>query len=663
MKIIRIELNNFRQFIGKNELVLSTDEEKNITFVMGENGSGKTTIIEAFRFLFLGKTRFNSEQIINRDLSEALEVGKNYEVSVAVDIEYNKQRYEIRRNQKVSKSATRVTLNPSSLHITYKDKNGKTQSYNEIHATNFIRKIMPEDLFDYFFFRGEDIGLLGVSLFEHDIRQNEFAKAIKNLLGFTYLFVMQNDLEKTKRKFDTDLKEALQKDENNRKIQNEIITLKNVLEKLEKDKNNVDEEIEKLDRRLKEVNIKLSENKSTTEMQTERQNLKKSLETQLERISKVKQEMFKAFSESGWYLFASKLFDKALSTIENEVINDEGIPGISIECLNYIFEHKKCICGNEIIEGGKAFETLKELKKLIPPESIGKQISQFKDKVNDIKKRYNLVYDNIKRNKEIYNEYINEKNIIEQTIEELDKKLENVEDMSSYAEQQRKIEQDRTRQIFESGQFEERIKNLKENIKKLEDNRNIKNDNVEAKFIEKCILYTERVAEILKEFLNEKQETMRQTLEDKINEIHKSVFNSSTILKLRDDYSLLVTDDHNNDLTKAIGQGGAESTIIAFAFIGAVMSISQKVIGQRNEDILVDEEIEPYPFVLDAPASTMDKRVISTFFEKMPTFAEQTLILTKDTDGDYIEKILKDKIGKRYAFERKSVYNTKIIGG
>ena len=48
MIIQSIEMNNFRQYVGKQKIEFSTDKEKNVTVLIGVNTSGKTTIIRAF---------------------------------------------------------------------------------------------------------------------------------------------------------------------------------------------------------------------------------------------------------------------------------------------------------------------------------------------------------------------------------------------------------------------------------------------------------------------------------------------------------------------------------------------------------------------------------------------------------------------------------------
>ena len=61
MKIASLRVQNYRQFHGEHEIKFSTDVKQNITVIHGENGSGKTTILNAFKYCFYGKTDFDTE--------------------------------------------------------------------------------------------------------------------------------------------------------------------------------------------------------------------------------------------------------------------------------------------------------------------------------------------------------------------------------------------------------------------------------------------------------------------------------------------------------------------------------------------------------------------------------------------------------------------------
>jgi len=54
MILERLVLENFRQFKGRQELVFSDLRERNVTVVHAENGFGKTTLLKALLWAFMG---------------------------------------------------------------------------------------------------------------------------------------------------------------------------------------------------------------------------------------------------------------------------------------------------------------------------------------------------------------------------------------------------------------------------------------------------------------------------------------------------------------------------------------------------------------------------------------------------------------------------------
>lgn len=55
MILEKLEMENFRQFRGKNCINFSNNSDKNITIVFGENGRGKTGIYRAIMYCLYGK--------------------------------------------------------------------------------------------------------------------------------------------------------------------------------------------------------------------------------------------------------------------------------------------------------------------------------------------------------------------------------------------------------------------------------------------------------------------------------------------------------------------------------------------------------------------------------------------------------------------------------
>ena len=84
MKLRSIKINNFRQINGEQEITFSSADDKNVTVIHGKNGSGKTTILNAFKWCFYGQTDFetSTDNILNN--KAIFEAGPNSKVALSI---------------------------------------------------------------------------------------------------------------------------------------------------------------------------------------------------------------------------------------------------------------------------------------------------------------------------------------------------------------------------------------------------------------------------------------------------------------------------------------------------------------------------------------------------------------------------------------------------
>ena len=75
MIINRLEMYNFRQYIGHQSVDFSTDPDKNVTVLIGINTSGKTTIVRAFEWCLYGKNGFEDPVLLNSEVRANMNVG------------------------------------------------------------------------------------------------------------------------------------------------------------------------------------------------------------------------------------------------------------------------------------------------------------------------------------------------------------------------------------------------------------------------------------------------------------------------------------------------------------------------------------------------------------------------------------------------------------
>src|SRR6516165_12825119 len=103
MKLEKLVLENFRQFRGRQELTLSTLNDRNITLVHAENGFGKTALLNAFLWGFYGHEGLSEdlalkERIINQTEAAISKTPELTEAAVTIFFEHEGVRYNLRRS-------------------------------------------------------------------------------------------------------------------------------------------------------------------------------------------------------------------------------------------------------------------------------------------------------------------------------------------------------------------------------------------------------------------------------------------------------------------------------------------------------------------------------------------------------------------------------------
>ena len=103
MKIKSIKLHNFMRYKGDNKLIFSTDEEKNVTVVLGDNTFGKTTLAQAFRWALYERlndtsyTKIRDVVLLNNEVAAEMSVSQVREVFVEIVIENDAEEVEFVR--------------------------------------------------------------------------------------------------------------------------------------------------------------------------------------------------------------------------------------------------------------------------------------------------------------------------------------------------------------------------------------------------------------------------------------------------------------------------------------------------------------------------------------------------------------------------------------
>jgi DNA sulfur modification protein DndD len=191
MKINRVTLYNFSSYVGENTIALGTHNEQNIILIGGNNGAGKTSFFTAIKLALYGPQCFRFQDKNNRYTARIKELinhdaflSDNVKAYVEVEIDLPTDRvhtlYTIRREWSFIEKRLQESYTVYKDHQLLADKNLD-------FFQNYLFSIIPPNLFDFFFFDGEEIG----DFFATGNYSNYIKNAVLTLSGYDTFNIIQ----------------------------------------------------------------------------------------------------------------------------------------------------------------------------------------------------------------------------------------------------------------------------------------------------------------------------------------------------------------------------------------------------------------------------------------------------------------------------------------
>ena len=664
MLLESIKLENFRQFRNEYIEFAQGADGKNVTIIIGDNGTGKTTFAQAFFWCLYGETEFSDKNMINKLVASDMNTGQKEKVQVTLKLTHGNVSYTLMREQVYSKDySNRIKGDNTIFDIAIKDSKGNTTYVKKTLCEGEVNSILPKELSKYFFFDGERIEKMSKDI-STGKKATDFAEAVKGLLGLNAMFSAIQHFNPRAKNSVIGSYENSYSANSNIKIIEYTKTIESCKEKIAE----IDSRIDELENQIEQANSRKAEKVEEIKLYAEGEELQLQKEKLLGQIKSVKtsrstviKEISKNFNANMSFFFSSSLMLKALEFLANKDFIGKDIPFMHSKTIEYLLKQKVCICGTHLDEGSVPYNKIKGLLEFLPPKSLSTNVSDFKKESNRRANARENLYDDIKEKMAIISKQDEEIVNLNDDLNAIEKKLSSNDVRNTVrtinAEIQicdhtiRKNQTERDQLLMKKGGFEKdatRADTERRNLTLLDENN---------KKIEIYKAYAEKIYEELQEVYDSSETEIRSKLEATINEIFRTIYEGGLSLTIDEKYHISV---YANDYDGDVETSTAQSISVIFAFITGIIKIARENRTANNEDAKLLSS-EPYPLVMDAPLSTFDKRRIKTVCESLPNIAEQVIIFIKDTDGELAEDYMGDKIGSRHQFDKKNEFETVLL--
>ena len=664
MLLKSIKLENFRQFRNESIDFAQGENGKNVTIIIGENGTGKTTFAQAFFWCLYGETEFSDKVILNKIVATEMTPGSEKKVRVTLALRHGEVDYTLIREQAYHKDySNRIKGDNTVFDIALKDISGNTSYVKKSQCESTVKSILPKELSRYFFFDGERIEKMSKDI-STGKKATDFAEAVKGLLGLNAMisalghFNPRSSLSvigSYEKSFDI---------KSNRKLEEYT----SIIERCNSRLTEIDLALEELDAqkaaaetRKSEKIIELKQYSEGEKLQKEKEEIQKQIDDTIRMRSMVYKTICKDFNASMSSFFSLSLTKRALEMLSRHNYAGKDIPYIRDKTINYLLKQKVCLCGTHLDEGSVPYMNVKSLLDVIPPKSLSTYVADFK---KESKRRAGNLHDLVGQIQE------NLATASRQSDDIMDKTddLHKIEAKLSGEDVREKVRiinneiQICTNTINKCDKNRDKLNIERGGLIKDRDRADTERQQL-ALLDEKnrktliYLKYARKIYDELENVYRTSEEEIRNRLQDTINSIFKQIYEGGLSLTIDSKYHITVqVTDYEGDVETST----AQSISVIFAFITGIIKMARENRNASDADAKLLSS-EPYPLVMDAPLSAFDKRRIKTVCEALPETAEQVIIFIKDTDGELAEDYMGNRIGSRHLFDKKNEFETILV--
>lgn len=691
MKINKVKLYNFSSYEGNNEFDFEiTDSNKNIILIGGKNGAGKTSLFTAIKVALYGPLAYgyvgiNShyiskiKELINSKAFQQEIVESEVQITLQLKIEREIRNYIITRkwnfiNQRLTEDYT-VEREGEKL-------NEQELSYFE----NYLRSIIPPDLFEFFLFDGEEVGnIFSTSAYNTYVRNAVFTlcgmDVFEIIRKYTRNYVIRNNSEDDREVYDIHEKAKQQ------------------IELLEQEKNNLELTISDLTRELENIDVQL------TELSTEFKNAggiskkeKKKLEVEYNQAEKVKTETLANiklfveglmpfyilkdfanpimsqldFEEKGeiFYYVQSKLKRDSISNLLKADVSEEKID----QLMNHLLDTFR----------PKGFREDMEMMFDLSKEDVGR-VNGIVSALDDFD--VSAMIEMIRRRKSASDKTAEINRILKNSMSE--------EDVNEFTQKENEILKKKDELNVQLYKKQHRLEDVARELQSQEMIRDKAMQTIKANAQDKNVYeLSSRISSMMEQFLEKKTVNIRKQLEKAVVEKLKAIYRKNNLITHVEigknfDFNLYQDEGYsgkdlmalyknlgNAEFKNLIGTKGEKKLIkkLNVSSINALKNISEKdfekeVIklykkielgrlskGERQIFILalywaiIEISGQSIPFVIDTPYARIDanhRREISEKF--FPNISNQVIILSTDEEiNEEYYRIVKPYVSKEY---------------
>lgn len=641
MELDKVIIKNYRQYRDV-DIDFARDPEKNFTIIKGNNGTGKTTMLNALSWCLYGEEihDYGDDSAMEICNNKSLKLAENdSDITVSVELAFIDEDYgdfSFKRSRIFHKTSDDLVTRP--YNDVFEVIDNDTQS--NIDGPDYIVDTkIPQDIEDYFFFDGARLG---------EYFQNTSHKKIKDavleLSQLNLVLSLNKNLKKVEEGY---IKKQKKIAPDLGKANDEISKLTNHLNVYENSIKTSKEKIKDLKEKITKINDELMQSnaKDVEEKSKRDKDLLIEIDTYKEKLNEYQEKRRELILKNYPYIMSYNYFENFLEYGESSRQKGFIPPKFKRSFIEDLLEKGKCICGANLDEDESHKEELLKLLEETNPltdkseevtaaiahirEVIMKNIKKFKPQLTEIRK-------NIKFYETGLNEKIEERKIIRNFLDNYSEK--HIQQLNK-----RKVgyEKERSKQERNLGRYRSEIEKINKDLgtwkKKLAKEKKLVAENEEyTKKIDFCRKAMEAATYVRSELTEDMRIKIQELTKEKFIKISWKD-EEFVDIRIDDNYGVYVK-NRIGDEERPGDLSDGEKLCLGLCFMSALHNISGFNL----------------PIVMDTPLGNLDVDMRHNIAEFLPQFVQGRQIVLLVTGTEYTDDFrdtLGSSIGREYTIK------------
>lgn len=650
MKLESLQLENFRQFAGKQCIEFAGDPARNVTLVYGPNGAGKTTLLNAFIWALYGEFTQDFEQperLIHAGTWDAAEIGEELSASVELRFDHRDIRYEVVRTLRMRKDSTeqRIIETQGVVQLFITDDEGTKKPEN---PSDHLARILPRELYKFFFFNGERIENL-----TRPPAYRELAGATRTLLGLEILSRAINHLPQAAKSFQGELRRL--GTPQTEAIGSDIERIETELEQVRAGLTQCEENLNALEQSQRVIWSQLQQHAQGRVLQERRAAAIKRRERALDARQRVRGELRELISARGYQAYCRRVSRRVAERFSALEARGELPPPIKEPFVHQLLERGRCICGAPLTEHSPQRAELEDYLRTAGSPELESRWNQITFQAGRLEQDRGSFAEDLRCRLAELDAALAEQRAAAEEESEAEHGLGGSEDIDIRGLEQRN--QQLKEQIREASESRGRLQRELEGLEREDEQRRRKlmeaaEQDERAQDLLRHVKLAEEASSVLERLREVLTEAVRQELDRRIIAAYDRISARARTPELSPKFELRLWEQGADGERRLAPNSTSENTILALSFVGGLVSYARdQERGTMDDEMLerlVRSGIGISPVVIDAAFGSLDVDYKTQVARALPELVPQLVCFLSKSQAQGTVQELESRVGSRY---------------